>query len=341
MATSDTVTNADVLRPFRRILRRGRVASALLVLGTASAACSVHTTSAPGASAPRTGDGSGGPATVTTTSAAPRPTAAPPQLPRGGRTVFPAYRLVGFAGHPESQALGRLGIGDLDARAREIVSVGARYADGRRVMPVLELIATVVRSDPGADGRYRTRTSDRVIAEHLAAARRVKGILLLDIQPGRADFLDEVRHYEKWLRQPDVGVALDPEWAMGPGEVPMRTFGHTTGAKIDEVSTYLAGLVRNGNLPEKVLVFHQLAPSIVRSEKQIRTRPGVVVVKSVDGIGSPAMKQDTYRELVAGMPRMVHAGFKLFYDEDRRSGPLMTPRQVLALRPQPEYVLYE
>jgi hypothetical protein len=37
----------------------------------------------------------------------------------------------------------------------------------------------------------------------------------------------------------------------------------------------------------------------------------------------------------------VHAGFKLFFDEDTRHGPLMTPKQVLALRPKPEYVLYE
>ncbi len=37
----------------------------------------------------------------------------------------------------------------------------------------------------------------------------------------------------------------------------------------------------------------------------------------------------------------VHAGFKLFYDEDARRGKLMTPAQVLALRPRPELVTYE
>jgi hypothetical protein len=99
--------------------------------------------------------------------------------------------------------------------------------------------------------------------------------------------------------------------------------------------------VKQHNLPEKVLVYHQLAPSIVRSEKAIRSGPGVAVVKSVDGIGSRAMKLSTYRTLVATMPKPVHAGFKLFYAEDREFGPLMTPAQVLALRPQPEYVLYE
>jgi hypothetical protein len=37
----------------------------------------------------------------------------------------------------------------------------------------------------------------------------------------------------------------------------------------------------------------------------------------------------------------VHTGFKLFFVEDARSGPLMRPSEVLALRPSPSYVLYE
>ncbi|MGW5237929.1 hypothetical protein ACWEOW_03260 [Monashia sp. NPDC004114] len=288
------------------------------------------------------------PTTVTaplppTSTGGPSPTTAvpAPALPRGGRVLFPAYRLVGYAGYPGSAALGRLGIGDLDARVREIEKVAGPLAGGRTVMPVLELIATVVRSEPGGDGMYRTRTEPATIDRYLRAARRAKGILLLNIQPGRARFIDEVRHYERWLAQPDVGVALDPEWAMGPHQVPMREFGSTTGAEIDGVAAYLSALVKRHNLPEKVLVYHQLAPSIVRREAGIRARPGVVLVKSIDGIGSRAMKLETYDKLVAHLPRPVHAGFKLFYSEDGRFGPLMTPAQVLALRPQPEYVLYE
>jgi hypothetical protein len=267
--------------------------------------------------------------------------AAPRELPRGGRTIFPDYRLVGFAGHPHSAALGRLGVGDLDDRAKEIEKVAAPLAGGRKALPVLELIATVVQGSPGRDGTYRVRGSDAMIADYLAAARQVDGILLLDIQPGRSDFLTEVKYYEKWLREPDVGVALDPEWAMGPGQVPMKVFGHTTGKQIDAVAGYLSGVVAKHDLPEKVLVYHQLAPEIVRSEQDLKPHEGVVIVKSVDGIGSRAMKEDTYRRLTRSLPKGVHAGFKLFYDEDRQHGKLMTPSQVLALHPRPEYILYE
>ncbi len=169
----------------------------------------------------------------------------------------------------------------------------------------------------------------------------MNGILLLGIQPGRADFLTEVKHYERWLVQPDVGLALDPEWAMGPGQVPMTVFGHTTGAEIDSVAAYLAGLVKAHDLPEKALVFHQLSPAIVSRQKDIRMHPGVAIIKSVDGIGSPANKVSTWTKLTKNLPKGVHAGFKLFYEEDRAFGPLMTPKQVLALRPEPDYVLYE
>ena len=341
MAHSDTVPSP--LR-WRASAARGRSLAAALTLCVSLGACAVGDQ---GVADPRTAEGTRSwgtapPSTTTTpTPTTTTTTTPPPELPGGGRSVFPEYRLVGFSGHPGSRALGRLGIGELGERAEEIVKIGDDFADGRKVMPVLELIATVVQGQPGRDGKYRTRTSDRVIEEHLAAAREVDGILLLNIQPGRADFLDEVRAYEKWLEEPDVGLALDPEWAMGPGEVPMRVFGHTSGKKIDQVARYLSKLVEKHDLPEKVLVFHQLSPSVVRSQEDIRDRPGVVIVKSVDGIGSRAMKEDTYGKLTKELPEPVHAGFKLFYEEDRKFGRLMTPKQVLALDPQPEYVLYE
>lgn len=269
-------------------------------------------------------------------------TSALPQLPRGGRSLFPRYRLVGYCGAPGSSALGQLGIGDPSVEADAIVRRAAAYAGNRTPMPVLELIASIVQGSPGADGMYRTRTSDTVIQRYLDVARAHKALLLLDIQPGRSPFIDEVKAYRKWLRQPDVGVALDPEWSLGPGQVPMRQFGRTTGRDIDQVAAYLSGLVRVGNLPQKALVYHQLTPYIVSDPTAIRPHPGVAVVQSVDGIGAPADKRQTWRSVLKTRPSHVYGGFKLFFHEDvQRSGVLMTPAQVLRLRPTPDYVMYE
>jgi hypothetical protein len=211
----------------------------------------------------------------------------------------------------------------------------------REILPVFELVASMATSFPGPGRMYRTRVGDAVVRRYLAAARRHRALLLLNIQPGRADVLNEVRAYGRWLREPDVGLALDPEWAVDRGKIPGQVYGSTSGAELDTVARYLSGLVRRLELPEKVLVFHQVAPSVVPAQQRLRTHPGVVVIKSVDGIGAPGSKRATWRRLVTGMPRLFHAGFKLFFTEDRRSGRLMTPAEVLGLRPTPSYVLYE
>jgi hypothetical protein len=267
--------------------------------------------------------------------------AAPGELPRGGRTLFPRYRLVGYSGAPGSTAFGRLGVGDLDQRVREIERRARAYDGDRQVLPVLELITVIANATPGADGDYNSQVGDATIRRYLAAARRHRALLLLDVQPGRADFLDVARRLRPWLDQPDVGLALDPEWAVEPGQVPGRVYGRTTGKELDAVSRYLDGIVRAKGLPQKVMVFHQVAAQVVRRQDDLTARPGVAVVKSVDGIGSRGAKIDTWRVLVRHLPPALHTGFKLFFDEDTRHGPLMTPTQVLALRPKPEYVLYE
>lgn len=261
-------------------------------------------------------------------------------LPRGGRSIFPEHQLVGFVGYPGSKSLGPLHA-DLEQQAARLERLAPSYAAGRTPLPVLELIVVLVQAKAGRDGMYRSRLSDAEIQRYLDTARKHKMLLLLDVQPGRSDPLAEIKRLEKWLAEPDVGLAFDPEWAVGPGQVPGRVFGRTTGAELDRIASYLSELVRRNDLPEKVFVFHQLAARIVSAEQQLKPHPGVVTIKSVDGIGSAKNKTSTWRKLTPRMAPGVHAGFKLFFDEDTRHGPLMTPRQVLSLRPRPEFVVYE
>ncbi|BDZ59683.1 hypothetical protein GCM10025872_33400 [Barrientosiimonas endolithica] len=309
-----------------------------MLMGSIAAAGLAGCTTDGGSTGASSARGSGAPsASSATATPTPRPT-----LPTGGRTIFPAHRLFGYSGSPASPALGRLGAGnDLNARVDEMLRQSTDFAAGRKILPVVELIATLVHPKPGADGMYRSRVERSVVDTYLAAARRAKGILLLNIQPGRAEFIDEVRYFESYLTQPDVGVALDPEWSVKEGQVPGRVFGSTTGAALDECARYLSGLVTKHDLPEKVMLYHQLHLSIVSQETDLKQHPGIALVKSIDGIGSPADKKKAYDMIVAQTPSYVRKGFKLFFEEDARSGPLMTAEQVLALSPQPEYVLYE
>ncbi len=270
---------------------------------------------------------------------------APPEpvkeLPRGGRTIFPEHRLVGFCGTPGAPALGELQ-GNLPAKAKALETRAAQFADGRKILPVFELIAVVVQGYPGSDGKYRRRVVDSIVDDYLRAARRSKALLLINIQPGQSDFLSEVKTFEPYLREPDVGVALDPEWAMKAKQRPGAFWGQTTGGAINDVAAYLSDIVKEGDLPEKVLVFHEVVRSVVKDESTVRPYPGIVVVKSVDGLGPVGSKIATYGNLMETMSAGVHPGFKLFFDEDTRNGShLMSAKQVLALSPKPEYVMYE
>ena len=272
-------------------------------------------------------------------------TAAPPELPRGGRVILPRHRVVAYYGAPQDPELGVLGETPPEEAARAL----ARRVDewnrpGRPVLPALELISTLAQSAPGQDGLHRLRQSDATIRRHLRAARAIKGLLVLDIQPGQADFLDEVHALEPYLTQPDVGLALDPEWSVSEGTTPGSVIGSTDAAVVNEVSDYLARIVRLRNLPQKLLIVHQFTEDMITNRDQLASHREVALVSNMDGFGTAPMKAGVYDRLK--QPRPVgrahlggpYNGFKLFFREDTG---LMGPRDVLALKPAPDVVVYE
>ncbi|HZI91379.1 MAG TPA: hypothetical protein VFD31_07110 [Thermoleophilaceae bacterium] len=260
----------------------------------------------------------------------------PAELPGGGRRLFPDRRVVAFYGAPQDEGLGTLGIGTPAAAAKRLAKQARPYATRERpVLPAFELLAVVAAAAPGDDGVYRMRQGDDVIRRYLRAARRSNSMLLLDIQPGRADFLTEAKALERWLREPDVGLALDPEWRMDAGEVPGETIGEVDATEVNAVSIWLSGIVRDDDLPEKLLLVHRFTEGMIERPEILERPANVAVTLNVDGFGTKAQKLSKYRALV---PRGYHAGFKLFYREDTG---LMSPREVNAVRPQPDVVVYE
>jgi hypothetical protein len=259
-------------------------------------------------------------------------------LPRGGRTILPDFRVVAFYGAPQDDELGILGIGPPRRAARRLERQAKPYAQPRRsVLPAFELIAAIVTSDPGDGGDHSTRQDPSTIRRYLRVARAHRMLLLLDIQPGYAPFLQEAKALERWLKEPDVGLALDPEWSLEPPLLPAQEIGSTDAATVNEVSSYLSGLVREHDLPQKLLVVHRFTRDMIESEDDLRRAPGVALVVNVDGFGDQPNKISKYREFTRDLRRRYN-GFKLFYHEDLN---LMKPRQVLRLRPRPDLVVYE
>jgi hypothetical protein len=261
----------------------------------------------------------------------------PPELPRGGVSVLPEHRVVAFYGAPQSPELGALGIGTPASAVRRLERQARPYGrPDRPMLPALELIAVIANAHAGDDGMYRARQSDKVIRRYLRAARRAKALLLLDIQPGRSDFFTETTRLKKWLKEPDVGLALDPEWRVGDGEVPGQVIGRVSSREVNATSAWLDQLVARNGLPEKLFVIHQFTDDMV-DHKTLKKRERLATVLNVDGFGEPGIKKAKYRRF-ARQAREFHPGYKLFYEEDTN---LMSPRQVMRMKPRPDLIVYE
>jgi hypothetical protein len=266
-------------------------------------------------------------------------TPAPPpgRVARGpGTALLPTNRVVALYGAPQ---MGRtiLGLRSPEGAARKLAAQSAPYAELglRPVAGAFDLVSVFATAGGGPDGLYRSRQDDQIIQIYLDQARAVGARLILDIQPGRAKVLDELRELREWVVQPDVDIALDPEWNVGRRGVPGRTPGKISAQKINRVAQVLARKVRANALPPKLLLVHQFREGSIRGRTRIRQRAEVQTLLNFDGIGSPAAKQRGYAAL--SVPTLFD-GFSLFYLRDR---PLMDAASVLALFPEPDFLLYQ
>ena len=269
-------------------------------------------------------------------SAAPAKPAVPAQLPQGGARIFPTYRVVAYYGTAGNSALGVLGEGSPDKMLPKLRGAAKGFAGERKIQVAYELIASVAQAGPGEDGDYSQMIDLNRIQQYVDQARRNKVLVILDLQPGRGDFLPQAKALERFLIQPHVGIALDPEWRMPKGKVPGRTIGHVSSAEVNRVSAYVSGLVAQHHLPEKLFVLHQFRASMLPDVQNVRNRPGLAMVQHIDGFGTRSEKDATWNRLRRA--QQFHLGYKLFYDEDVKR---YSPADVLKFKPAPELVSYQ
>ena len=287
--------------------------------------------------------GLGGAAGGESSTVSPRPTgdSSPPVrsvLPSGSRRVFAGHRfLVAYYGTAGSGALGVLGETGPDRMDARLTRAARPFASPHRpVQKVYELIVTVADGHPGKDGDYNHDISRRHVRDYLAAAHRHGALVVLDLQPGHADFLTVARRWGWALADPWVGLALDPEWRMARGGVPGRRIGTVGAGELNRVTRWLSQVTARRRLPEKLLVIHQFRRDMVVHPEKIARRRGLAMVQHVDGYGTPQQKRATYAAV--GRPRQFAMGFKLFYDEDVHR---MSARAVRRLHPRVRFVSFQ
>ncbi len=265
-----------------------------------------------------------------------------PELPGGGVTVFPHRRLVALYGHPNVPVLGLLGEQGIEASIERVNSYVEKYQPlvDETVVPSWEIIASVATGSAGDDGNYSQVWPAEKFRPWVDAAKEAGVYVVLDLQPGRSDFLTQAQAYEDLLIEPHVGLALDPEWRLGPNERHLVRIGHVDAEEINRVSEWLAELVREHTLPQKILTLHQFRLSMIRDRDRVRTdHPELAIVLHADGQGGQGDKQATWRTLKDNLPEGMWLGWKNFYDED---SPMLTPEQTMAqVEPQPWFISYQ
>jgi hypothetical protein len=259
--------------------------------------------------------------------------------------VLPARRIVAYYGNPLSKKMGVLGEYPKDQMLSMLDKEVARWAradPSHPVVPALHLIATVAQGAPGRGGLYRLQMRDSMVNEIYSWAKSRHGLLFIDVQVGKSTVQAELPRLRPFLENPDVHLAIDPEFAMAPsGKVPGTKIGTLDASDVNWAVNFLDEIARAKSLPPKILIVHRFTRKMVTNAAQIRFTPHVQVVMDMDGWGPPWLKFDSYHDYVKAEP-VQFTGFKLFYHNDTKKGDLLlTPAEVLRLNPKPLYIQYQ
>ena len=256
--------------------------------------------------------------------------------------VFPGRRVVALYGHPSGPALGVMGEQPPQEAVKRVNDFVRQYQEltpDTPTVPAFEVIATVASSDPGDDGDYSNESTVEELRPYVEAIGKAGGFAVLDLQPGRASFLSQAQRYQELLALPYVGLALDPEWKIGPDEKPLGRVGNTTAAEVNEVSAWLADFTKSKKLPQKIFIMHQFQLQMIRDREQLNlNHPELSFVLHADGHGDAHDKMATWDKMREDLQPQIFMAWKNFIDEDT---PMFDPRQTLGVQPTPWFISYQ
>jgi len=259
--------------------------------------------------------------------------------------ILPFNRIVAYYGNMYSKNMGVLGEyapKEMLAKLKGEVKVWEKADTLTPVVPALHYICVTAQADAGRNGLHNLRMPFREIDKVLDMAKQINAIVFLDIQVGFSTMKTELPLLEKYMKMPNVHLGIDPEFSMKEGSVPGKRIGTFDADDINYVTGYLSGLVKKYNLPPKIFVIHRFTKRMVTNYKDIKLRNEVQVVMDMDGWGGPDLKKGTYKYFIAQEP-VQFTGFKLFYKNDIKNAPhrMLTPKEILNLKPAPIYIQYQ
>ncbi|MFM2362185.1 MAG: hypothetical protein RLZZ316_1087 [Bacteroidota bacterium] len=259
--------------------------------------------------------------------------------------VLPFNRVIAYYGNLFSKQMGVLGEYPKKEMLKKLQDEVARWQKADTAIPAipaLHYIAVTAQASPGKGNTYRLRMPFHQIDTVIKWATEINALVFIDIQVGHSTLQNEVPQFEKYFKMPNVHFGIDPEFSMKGGQKPGAAIGTFDAADINYTTEYLAKIVKENNLPPKMLVVHRFTQGMVTNYKQIKLRPEVQIIMDMDGWGQQARKINTYKNFIHREP-IQFTGFKLFYKNDFReaNSRIMTPEEVLKLKPRPMYIQYQ
>jgi hypothetical protein len=248
--------------------------------------------------------------------------------------------VVAYYGTPRQPNMGILGEHDAETLAWLLSARAARFDElngDAGVKPVMHLVYGVAQPEAGADGLHLQYVDDRTVRQYLAVARKYGFALVIDLQIGHSTALAEAEKVLPYLAEPDVHLALDPEFALAGVAAPGARVGSLRAAEINAVQDLLAGVAAEGRLPRKTLIVHQFESFMLPDAGDIERRDDVDLVIDFDGYGRAEIKAVKY-EWFSAAAHAPFGGIKVFLKHDPD---VMTEQQLLDLEPRPAFFLYQ
>jgi len=298
---------------------------------------------------------------VATPTLTPTPTT-PPFDPNVG-AILPDHRIVAFYAVPGAAVTGPAYVLSASMLAR-LRTQGAAYEALDPEHPVqlgIDLVVSVPDRFKGKSGTYSHHVSDAVIDSYVDFCRKNDLLLFLDLNIGWADPVTELMSFSEYLKLPFVEVAVDPEW-MFPRHngIPGVNLSNVRASDLNPMIEAVANMPMEYHVPRKVMIIHQYrgdgdgkadpydpGSSEIADKRNITNDPRVDLVIHIDSVGGwpgdIAVKEAQYHKWVAldmqKYDNFRYGGFKIFYKLEARHR-LMTPAEVMSMKPQPMVITY-
>jgi hypothetical protein len=291
------------------------------------------------------------------------PLAAPRSFDPDANAVLPRRRVVAFYGVQGAATTGPAWTLDSPMLER-LRAQGAEYERLDPAHPValgIDLVASVPDSEPGPTGTYSHRVDNATLDRYVDFCRANDLLLFLDLSFGWSSPLQELEYFLPYLALPFVHLAIDPEWMFPRHDgVPGVNLSNVQAADINPLITAAGDLPMRHRIPRKIVIVHQFRPTgdglpdpsspgaaEIADKRNLVRDPRVDLVVHVDSVGGwPGDIQEKTRQYgawvrkdMARFRNFEYGGFKIFYELEAKNR-LMTPQEVMALKPAPMVVTY-